>query len=1071
MHDKAQASTSEKIEASTSDVETYVRGYLQLEVQAADQAPTDPQLATLVPWLVDRLSSGAAGTIIDIGCGEGALFARLAELPQFLERKQWLYVGVGDDPSLLKVHALARALRISRRAELVDLDSFYLSWPSFGSPQLIFVRNVLHEIDVGQTARLLAHVSGNFGPHDEMVIQDLIKLRVGERHSACWIPSELKRCIEAHGYQSVRLTEQASKSGNAWFALVAGQRVGRPPSGTTSKVLVQSARQRQWAIWSQVEEQFSRKLPDRSKLVEALDIDLQLAALTRQLRDSGGLELTLQQDVEKRVRAAEFTKRVSRAIEASALRTSPVEERIHFRERGEQLTLLETFLRSSERLAVVRGGPGTGKTSLVRRILSTRAYDKFVAIIDCRRSKDIWSVVENLFSQFGLNLDAEALSVLTNLGFASIQPTLRQFFNAYSDRTIFFVDNFNEIVNTNNEIGDRELSDFLDLMVNKDGAKVILASRSEDVPAPLRRSSGSLPVAVKVGRYGTDLTVINILDDKFSRSAAGIDSYPDELLAAIDRHPLIASLAAKILHKGGRDLLVDQKFISELRHQLHDDLWNRLVDDASRPAIEATSQLRIAVPRDMLRQLVAEDSILSALNAELIYASRDYRWTELLSALALFRVRDLSDTLGQPPDIGNRRPVDHAKVADLYRAVYRADDDPKWIRESYFHLLLAGNSRSIELSTTLGKYYYTELVASADYAYVRRRDYALALELYRIASSILPLQEGPEMRRASCLIRGRLRSEGEDAYRALIRQFPTSRGIKTSHVDALLYLSDFEAALAALRVYDLKPDDGEWVAYQWGRVYLGLHQYREAIRSFRSLAAQPKPDSHHFVHLGRALEHFGDAIGAIAAFQKGRTRFPDDVGITTELAMSFERQGNEDEALGLLNVLFAARNDNVQAAASMIRIYVDRGELSEARRIFNIAERAAPPNLPWYLTTARADLLFGGGLRVQAIDLLFEQDTHDAFYIHAILKMICRALKNAASEEEKRQFVARGLALKVSPSLAQNAPIHLFRAELALFGKDRQIFAEELDLLKCTGTHESTIKDLEKRAVNALNGS
>ncbi len=1050
---------------SSSDVERYVREYLTLDVQDPSTAPTDPQLATLVPWIVDRLTRSASGAILDIGCGDGVLFARLAELPAFMSNPGWVYVGIGEEVALAKVHSLARSLRISRRTELIERSSFYESWPALEPHQIIFVRNVLHEIDVDRTAQLLHHIYSNFGTNDELVIQDLMKLPFGERHSACWIPQELEACLRAHGFGAVQLTVQPSRSGNAWFNIIASQKKSDHVTQAESKSRVQSARQRQWMMWTQVEQEFSQNLPGRSELVEALDIDLQLSALTRQLRNAGGILVSLDESVERRVRSAEFTKRLASAIEAGTLITVPIEEQIHFRERGEQLTVLETFLRTADRLAVVRGGGGTGKTSLVRRVLSTRAYDKFVVIIDCRRSKDIWSFLEVIFSQFGLKLDTEILSVLTNLEFSSIQQSLRQFFNKYSRRTIFFLDNFSDIVDSNGDIADQELAELLDLMASREGTKIIITSRNEYLPASLQNVIGKLPVSVRVGRYGTDQTVINILDDHFSRAAAGIDSYPDELLSAIDRHPLITSLAAKILRKRGRDILLDRKFISELKNQIRDDLWNRLVDDISRPAVETASQLRVPIPRDMLRQLADETSIAAARDADVLHATTDNRWQELLSTLALFRVRDVSDTPDTYALDGERskRPLNHQEVANLYRSVYRVDDDPKWIRESYYHLLLAGDGRVEVLSTTAGKYYYTELVASADYAFVRRRDYKLALELFRAANSIKPLQELPERRRASCLIRRKLRAEGEKAYAALRLRYPASRGIKTSHVDALLYLSDFDAALAALQTYLLKPEDSEWVTYQWGRAHLGLDQYAAAIQMFQTLVARGNGDPHFYVHLARALEQFGQSRSAIGVLQQGRGKFPDSVGIATALGVAFERAGDEVGALALLEPLFAARSDNVQAAASIIRIYVDRGRLNDASRIFHLAERSAPSNLGPYIKSARADLLIGAGQPVRAVEYLLQENTVDSYLLSVMLRAIYRSFKGNLDEGTKHSLALRGLAVSVPTRFNQNAPIQILKAELAMFVNDQISFAAAASLLEGTGIDKKISEELRTR--------
>ena len=124
---------------------------------------------------------------------------------------------------------------------------------------------------------------------------------------------------------------------------------------------VARARFRQWQTWMAIESGTPADLPEREELINALDIDLQVTALTRQLHDVGYIAAVLAPAVERRVRTAEFFRVVEKGIQNGLSSSFEIEERVHFRERGAQLTVLEEFLRGTGKLAVVHGAAGYGK--------------------------------------------------------------------------------------------------------------------------------------------------------------------------------------------------------------------------------------------------------------------------------------------------------------------------------------------------------------------------------------------------------------------------------------------------------------------------------------------------------------------------------------------------------------------------------------------------------------------------------------------------------------------------------------------------------------------------------------
>lgn len=1039
--------TGDEMPSETKDIsqqaDQFVRGYLTLESQPAEEASTDGQLATVLLSLNELFLASETGTIIDVGCGQGALLARLLDLPVFRERTGWTYVAVDEEESLNEVQTLARKARMSRRAEFIDLDSFYNEWPDMSARQVVFCRNVLHELSIEATIKLLGHIRDNVRIGDRLIIQDLLKLPISERGSACWMPDLLQDCLTELGFRNLNLIQQYTKKGNAWFSLVAepsdvvlGENID--PRGAVLK-----ARRSQWDLWSLIEAEGAKNAPGRGQLIEALDLDLQLAALTRQLRDVGSTDLVLIPDVEKRIRANQFNRRVSEfALSGNIIEPASFDEHVHFRERGEQLTVLETFLRSADRVAVVHGGVGTGKTTLVRRLLATRAYEKVPILVDGRVTRSFWGFVESLFSQIGLRLDPEALSVLSDLRASNFELAMRQFVNAYVGKIILFYDNFSDAQNPDGSVADPALGALLELLASKPGAKLVLAARSEYVPGTIQRANGGAPISARVGRYGSEQTVINVLDDSFNRSAAGLESYPQALLDAIDRHPLITSLAAQNLKRWGKEILLDARFVAELKGKMKEALWNRLVDEDSFPAMEIASQLRIPAPEALLTRFCSRESVAAAHRADLLWAAPDNRWTSLYSVLGLFRVRSLDSddelaTDASSPSVS----VDHSAVSAAYREMYRLDDDPKWVRESYFHLMLSEGGAQAAIAGSLGNYYYDELVASADYEYMKNRDYKSALELYEIARGIRPLRQQSEMRRASCLIRERKRQVGEAAYSDLIAKYPQERGIKTSHVDALLYLGDYKEAKAALERYEFTTADGDWIAYEWGRVHLGLDAYEEAISALAPLVGGGSADSHYHEHYARALAWAGSTTEAEAVLFQAKDRFVDTVAIQTAWAIHLEVTGRLEEAGAALEPLFADRNDNFRAAASLIRVYRLLGRKSDAAGILRRIEKIAAANFYEYLAASRIEMMLADGKSDQAVELaasLMNASTYATF----IGMRAIREVSDLAPEHEKATLRRTALSVRLPAALLKNAPIQLQRAQMAASGGNVRELAE-----------------------------
>lgn len=182
----------------------------------------DPQRSALIQFLMDRFGSAndtedpSSSMIVDFGSGKGVLaheidrlFPESAELPH--------YVAV-DLPDALNELALPR--RIHNKSTKLSLEEFYDAFlPARGSDiGVIVIRNVLHELDIMETARLFCALNQHIPDATDLYIQDVATLPEHERGKAGWMPELLQRFMSAIGIES-DLAEQEGYLGTQWYIL------------------------------------------------------------------------------------------------------------------------------------------------------------------------------------------------------------------------------------------------------------------------------------------------------------------------------------------------------------------------------------------------------------------------------------------------------------------------------------------------------------------------------------------------------------------------------------------------------------------------------------------------------------------------------------------------------------------------------------------------------------------------------------------------------------------------------------------------------------------------------------
>jgi hypothetical protein len=399
--------------------------------QEAAKATVDNQMKSIIAVVAMEIPKSATGTIIDFGCGKGALLQRLSDLTVFIENKGWTYLGSDYDEHKREIIELAFTHDLNRRVDFESLEDFYKKWPdvkSFSRPHLVFCRNVLHELEIDEVTALLSLVSSNLQEGEDFIIQDLQVFPKAEEGNVCWQPGEVEALIKACGFSTV-LTKEVSRSGNRWFNVIATR--NNSPAHHTSKIasLVINSRLKQWKEWNHIGALHPKDDIFRDVRVAKIDFDLQFASLTRQLMASGaaGIKpLTESQEalVLKEALVAKFQD--FKVVKPKAA-TDVVNSVSYFVNRGNSKDALEKFLVDEHNVVVIQGHPLMGKTELTREVLSKFHHARLPIFIDLQATSSIWNVIEQILSNIRCFINIELLSTLKSISFSSIESYISNF--------------------------------------------------------------------------------------------------------------------------------------------------------------------------------------------------------------------------------------------------------------------------------------------------------------------------------------------------------------------------------------------------------------------------------------------------------------------------------------------------------------------------------------------------------------------------------------------------------------------------------------------------------------------
>lgn len=1032
-------------------------------IQDTSEAEYDSQLNSAIQWVIEKCDSGNI-EIVDIGCGKGVLLERLIQNEIFTNFNEIFYMAIDDEEKLSSVNNTVFKNRVHKYCDYKTLDEFYKKWPDGRNiRRIIFIRNVLHELNILKTANLFSHIANNINTSDVLFIQDFLCFPKIERHNVCWDRGFLEEVLKKLGFTNVRAIKLPSRSGNRWFNLTATTEVKSQIELNETEKVVFDGRLNQHKFWSRLGALQEEGLHERLKELEWLDFDLQFGYLTRQLNDFDSTFIPPLTDKQTEVlKNSTFINSIDQFIKQNILEHSNLSQFNGFRERGKQLDIGENFLRDKERcLAIVYGGKSFGKRTFITQLLASRSYDKTPIIINVEQGLDCWNLIEEILSKSGLRLNAEIISLLPELSWENTKPIFRRFFEVFATRMIIALCNFDNFLDPNGNFDDDNILSFLKLFIEQDGSKLIISSKADYIPNELSIGQNQLEESIHIGRFGSDEPIINILDDYFDRGPTGLEQYPEKLLSLIGRHPALAEIVGRNLRHSGQKLLNDKAFLKEIEYDLREYLWKRLIDKESFDSLKVFSQLRIAVPKTIIKNLSSEYSLRKSISSGLLFEIYDPFWTNLVDGIGVLRLRQIGD--GISSDLDNIKHKEdtfdqnkHKTVAQLYHDVYSKDDDPKWLRESYYHKILSGDDNFIG---QLGDYYWRELCSSASYIFSTKKDYELSLKLFNYANEIRNLLRYSRMHKASCLVRIGKEKEGLKEYTALFEEYPDKIGVKTSYVDALLYKHMYTESITFLKEQELSPDSSPWIAGQWGRAYLGKNNYSKALESFflqKKLSNLLTPFI--FVSIARVYRYMGRINLALDLIEEGLEVFANSDSLKLLKGSTLEVLGKNDEAYEILQALFIKVPHSPDVALPLIKILLKKDDLHNAKKVLSRCKNLIDNHSP-VLVTAEAEILKRTNPKA-AIDLLRRQDDDDQNITGMLLETYFSAGLMETTSDKRITIAEEGMGIEVPESLLNNAMIVINLCRLSILANNHQKYSELIERLIDMEVEESELDKL-----------
>lgn len=1022
--------------------------------QSPSRAETDTQLHSVAMVIASELAKSRVGTLLDVGAGRGTLLSRLISTESFVA-SEWQYLAVEVEEHHDELMGLAWKRKLHRRFDAISLDEFYSEhFEPRAGPVFVVVRNVLHELNVERAAALLKKVTGALSDSaDALLIQDLSVFPAAEKGNACWDSDLLRQILESAGF-AVTTTAHKSRSGNRWFnALVT--RSEESHGEVDWLPLVRDARIKQWSRLREAAGAPRSESALRDSRVALLDLDLQFGALTLQLLDAGAAIAPLTRRQRQRV-AKGTLEAVLRAADLSKVGDVDIGTIRYFKDRANSQAALEKFLIQGSTVAAVAGGPLMGKTALVRHVLANFRHGRVVVQIDAQSSSSVWSLVESFLAEMTLRVPPQVLGRLEHATAELLHAAVSESIETWSRPWVLVVDHFERLLAPDGSLADREIARLFRLLASLAGAKLILTTRKQ----PRKDCIPDVDIDLEhppVGRFPRAGHVQNLLGHFVART-----EFSEELLTAIDRHPYMAFLAGLIIQED--EELSDPDVLEALSRQLRADLLHKVATSGAEAALQWLSLTRGAVPRSALEEVAGKAQVVEALASGLAYLLPSRVGEDRVGCIGAIRIHS-NQRVGSDGRVTDDVASYHRRWATAYRRAYSGDDDPRWVREAYYHTAVTEDVAGLE---RFGRQYRGEIQDAGEYWFRSAKDFESALWAFQ---KVFEYSEEADphirMRLGSCRVRTG-DSGGLGLFLELFEEYPEWIGARRSYVDCLLFLERYAEAIDFLVGFaPLESVKDGWIVGQYGRAYLGLHRYTDAVGALQRRQKMGF-DSYTAVQLARAYRRLGRRA------DEGRTlkrayRGADSGRVAQAYASWLSSNQRAAEAVDILLDRVAADPLNGWLGFAYVRALLGCGQVGQAENYVVESGRFSWPSFlrkPMQAFVASAKGEFERA--VSLLDAALKEATgRDESLLGGQLCETYIAWAEAVPNSAGRASVAvQGLkAMGVS---SHNLPLNVSIAKLALIAGDREKVGMALTTSMGINPNSPDVLRLKKRAAEIL---
>ena len=215
------------------------------EMQEPPGPDGDPQLTAQIQFLQTLAGElGRDDVILDVGSGRGMLAYALLQV-WAEETVRPFYYAVDNEEVLDKLGLPHAIHNHSQKVPFTEFVAGRLPCPA-QQVKVVVLRNILHELDIRETAEVLVAVSKIAKLGGQAYIQDFVSLSKGERENAGWPSDLLRMVLEELGFDCGSPVLHRSRSGTEWFTMILKHRSGRPvPSIPDATRLVAAGREQQ----------------------------------------------------------------------------------------------------------------------------------------------------------------------------------------------------------------------------------------------------------------------------------------------------------------------------------------------------------------------------------------------------------------------------------------------------------------------------------------------------------------------------------------------------------------------------------------------------------------------------------------------------------------------------------------------------------------------------------------------------------------------------------------------------------------------------------------------------------